>query len=403
MKDIDFDELDRAVGSVLSGKKSTKKAAPAKSSAKAADEPKPAEEKAASTVTPTESTTAAETKPVTRTATASARRAAPALRRSSGRFMDVVHPSSDMKTQLPTSRGRTVITPLSSDSSDAETTQAPVPSAVPEAEATPQVADDATPVPASEEVVTAPTTPDVTPTPPEPTPAATTPGTSEPSWPDPLEVMGTKTTEESTAEESVALPNDVPVETPVPAVEGMEAGQTPFLTDAKVDKRPLGAFGVPGEDEEVVEAGHPEDMATSFGAPVPEPEAATNVAKPLPPELQPDAVEAESQEIAEEPEAPESDAAPVPPKETAPAPTEAAPVLSQSIAPQYRPADDADDTDDHVTSSLFDTEQYHQPLAATKAKGSRLKRAMVTILMVILLLIVGAGIGYAAYLYSISS
>lgn len=80
MSDFDFDELDRAVNGVISDDSSLSDA----TVAPATDTPQPA----------TVNEAPASAKP--------APSVAPAVRRSSGRFMDVVHPSSDMRSGAST-------------------------------------------------------------------------------------------------------------------------------------------------------------------------------------------------------------------------------------------------------------------------------------------------------------
>jgi len=86
VNDIDFDELDRAVSTAIGSPSDTPSAPPKTSS----DAPSPSTPEA-SPETPSlpvpERTASTSDRPVQ----------APAARRSSGRFMDVVHPSSDMR------------------------------------------------------------------------------------------------------------------------------------------------------------------------------------------------------------------------------------------------------------------------------------------------------------------
>ena len=80
MKDLDFDELDRAVNSAIN----PQPAAPAEP---VAEPPAPETEPAVEPVTEPPAPTPVVSSP------------SPAARRSSGRFMDVVHPSSDMRAK----------------------------------------------------------------------------------------------------------------------------------------------------------------------------------------------------------------------------------------------------------------------------------------------------------------
>lgn len=111
MTDTDFDELDRAVNSVLGGAVSQEKTA--SEPAISRDETVSKSDEVNSDTTSTQS----EAQPPRASATAKAPFVA---KRSSGRFMDVVHPSSDMKVK-PTpvvSRHGGVITPLSASTQE---------------------------------------------------------------------------------------------------------------------------------------------------------------------------------------------------------------------------------------------------------------------------------------------
>lgn len=86
MSDFDFDELDRAVNGVIS------------------DEPVDTASSAPAVDIPQRSTIDATPVSATSSTSTPAPSAAPAVRRSSGRFMDVVHPSSDMRSGTPASQ-----------------------------------------------------------------------------------------------------------------------------------------------------------------------------------------------------------------------------------------------------------------------------------------------------------
>lgn len=108
MADFDFDELDRAVNNALGGETPRQKTTPVT--------PTP-------TPTPTEETSQPET-----TASASP---APAVRRSSGRFMDVVHPSSDMRHKTNDLPAQERAAPIPVAESDAPAIQPAVKTAEP--------------------------------------------------------------------------------------------------------------------------------------------------------------------------------------------------------------------------------------------------------------------------------
>lgn len=293
MQDLDFDEIDRAVNGALDGAQPTVPAqAPQVAEPVAASEP---------------------AQPV----------ATPAARRTSGRFMDVVHPSSDM-------RARSVAAPR-----------------------------EAAPVPVE------------------------------------------------------------PVASAEPELPLEEPQTSPFLPDAKVEKRPLGGVGPALVAPEAPSAygGVAEAEAPAFALP-PEPaqelieapddprlEAETlpdpidfahqlNTELTVEPELepQPQPVE-EAVVLPEEPETLEEPALDLTPPV---APTPEAPVAEEPVGPtsitqQYieQPSSSAE------SGAIFDTEAYHQPVAAPVKK----KSGGLVILWIALLLIFGAGVGVAIYYF----
>jgi len=252
VNDIDFDELDRAVSSTLTP--------PAVTDAPSLPDP-----------------------------VAAPSTMSPAARRG-GRFMDVVHPSSDM-------RG----------------------------------ASTPTPRPASLAVPARP-------------PAVVEP--IEPSaWPDPIDV-----------------PNG-----PAPL-------ESPFLADAKVEKRPLG-----GSDQ-------PLEPVIDFQVETePQPE----------PEIMPEPIAELTPEPILEP-APKP--APEPEPEPAPYVTEtvdATPVgdgLPTSITQQYT---EQPSTTEQPSGAIFDTEAYHQALVPPQKK----KSGLLVVLWIVGLIILGAGLGAVMYFF----
>ncbi len=301
MKDIDFDELDRAVNSLISPG-STPTAAP-----------NPAPVTPASISSPATPPSVASTTPPL------------AERRSSGRFMDVVHPSSDMR---PVAVPPRPVAPMSS------------------------------------------------PTLPVPTPEPTKP--AESSWPDPID-MHEATTKQSTP----------PVSEPTPpsaaASDAVAPLESPFLSDAKVEKRPLGAFS------NEVHQSAPTSSATPAALPDQKPEqkestmlTTDDIQKPtdhpiendtpMPAELQPGLLSIEANE---DPKA-------VPTATEVTGPT--------SITQQYT---EQPSTGDKPTGTVFDTEAYKKPQNNSKKK----KSGWLVVLWIFLLLVVGAGIGAAVYFF----
>lgn len=315
VKDIDFDELDRAVSSVLNQADQAAAVADPVVSA-VVDEPvnntQPADV-GLDTNTSAESPSAEATEPVVEQPDlADVVPVIPALAtKRRGKFMDVVHPSSDMAPEtehIQTSQvsvGPKIIAPITPiETADALTGSNP--EAVNVATQTDTQQDEALPIAAE-------------------------------SIPDSLPVEVDEPVEDAVLDDS-ALPSlDDAVQSLVSGQADMSTEpttqeqdqQTPFLNDAKVEKRPLGAFG----DDEVTEDSAP--------APVTEP--------PLPTqrELQPDIVQVET--VTDDAER-GLDSSVL----SATAPAETAPTVSSD--------------DDASAHHLFDTASYHQPLAATPMK-----------------------------------
>lgn len=226
MHDIDFDEIDRAINSAKN---------PRQAAAVAATEP---------TVAPVaipEPTTAVVSEPATISTThapvsvtPTAPASSPAARRSSGRFMDVVHPSSDMR---PAGTPRLSISPS--------------PSFQKEETAREQVAER--PQPALE--TPAPAAPIIDPVTPEPDQSGAF------HWPDPIDLQETAQQDEAPeVVETLPVPDDEPAvvaeeDDDDQDIEDIISGplESPFLTDAKVEKRPLGAFSGPDSDLPLLE------------------------------------------------------------------------------------------------------------------------------------------------------
>lgn len=346
MKDIDFDELDRAVSSVLTSKDAPVESAAEPVAVKTAA-PAPAVDVPAPPAAPSPAIVQSR-----QTITPS-----PATRRS-GRFMDVVHPSSDMKTaSSPATKPR--IQPISPT-----VTPDPSPHPAPVADVIPDVTS---PEPETPKLTVAPTeehpTLDTLTTTPE--------SSTQQAWPDPLSFEEN----ESKDTETVDAPTDV-ITNPEPVVSN-EPSQTPFLADAKVDKRPLGGY-----EPSAVETSSLQDEVESqgdIGAPV----------AIVPRELEEDVVTLDANELDQMP-------APAPKvEETEPIKEEKAesttPVAT-SIPQQYKATESAPDSETHA---IFDTDSYHQPLTPPKA-GS--KRVWIWVLLVGGLLIVGAGLGALWYM-----
>ncbi len=368
MKDIDFDELDRAVSSVLGQQ------GPKKDDGVTTAQTVTAEEPVETTSAPDAEAPVETTPPVEEQPAASA---TPLAVKRRGKFMDVMHPSADMTSATPTApvkpRTSSVLQPLS----DNVTPEAPAPEAAeapagssvvePTAEldeshaligAEPAPVENLLPEHAGEDAAEATQSSEAT---------STEEVSSEP-------VAATEPMQQEATEPVKSLyvdPLDLakPDEQPAEEVEGSDNQQseeaseeqsgTPFLPDAQVDKRPLGAFG--------------EAENTSAEAPVAAPEQAAqstdntqaSPAVPLPRELQPDVVEVESA-------AQDAETSPVP--------------LTSEVK--------ADEVDDGRVEGhpLFDTSTYHEPIAAAHGKG--MPGWVKWLIGLLVCLALGAGVGY---------
>lgn len=349
MTDIDFDELDRAVNSAIGGSQPVADAAPV----------------VAPVSTPTPVSVSVNTpKP---------QFSIPERRSSSGKFMDVVPPSVNTKVNI----------------------------SPPEV-----VSREAVTVSPTTEVVEEPKLPV------EPAPGAGVPEDPiENQWPDPIDFQGVK----ESVEESKPVENIDSEDADIDKISDdinktLEASteplDTPFLADAKVEKRPLGAFS--SNSESPVVAPENVDVKIEDNSPAEQP---ANIEIPEIPELpeettlpeieQPE----ESSMVIEEPPIQETVVS-QPPVETAPdtvtatvaptAVTTAAPMEQPtgptSITQQYReqPSTSANQT----SGAIYDTDAYHKALKPVKSKSS-----WWMVLWIFLLLAIGAGAGAAAYFY----
>lgn len=311
MSDFDFEELDKAVNGALQNDSDAPKEASVK-----ANEPTPSTEVATPVVPEAPKTT-------------------PAARRSAGRFMDVVHPSSDMRGASSSSN-----------------------------------------TPAASTAFTPPTT------------------SSEPIIPE------ANTRNESSSPDTLEDSLNTPVG---PWTKPLES---PFLADAKVEKRPLGGLApeltqelldAPEEelkleapDEPLLEASYPDpiDFATQSTT-VPEEVEATDTVTLETAELEPTPEPVIEEAVVQEVETSVAEQEPTSkPTETQEAEAPAGPA---SITQQYTEQPSAN----QHSGSIYDTENYHQPLAHNAKKRS----GAWVILWIFLLVILGAGAGVAFYFY----
>lgn len=275
MEEIDYDELDRAVNSTVSSNVTGSSDSDNVTATQPQGQPEPA---------PTVSVV------VNQTASTVPALPSPAMRRSSGRFMDVVHPSSDMRssTSLTTPEPRKDIT-----TSFQEPAKSPDASGVK-------------------------------------------------TWPDPIDYQ--PATANSSQEKPVV-------------------SESPFLSDAKVEKRPLGAFS--SEPSVQASTSTPPDAENSTESSRVDHPIGTDI--PMPAELQNNLLSIEG------------DDSPTTPEVT-------------SITQQYT---EKPSTSDQATAAVFNADAYHKPLSHPKKD----KSGWLMVLWIFLLLIVGAGTGAAVYFY----
>lgn len=323
MKDLDFDELDRAVNSLIGGT-----TAPAAVTEPVVDIP-----------------TTVPAQPL-------------AARRSSGRFMDVVHPSSDMRSSMPIA----AVAPVSRTAPTLQPVVAP-----------PAVAT-VTPIPAPQM-------------------------TSQSDYPDPIDFHGF-TPGATPAPTEQASSNDEDDDDITKIADDINASlgkeptpplESPFIADAKVEKRPLGAFSVDAAPNTAVQAAPVAQEPVTTPAPAVEPPTTQKdenekhpIEKdvPLPAELQNDLLSIEANENP----APVAEATFMPP-----APSTDVSVGPSSIPQQYS---ETPSTGDQPVPTMFATEAYKKPTTHAKKRSGWL-----IVLWIALLIIVGGGIGAAVYFF----
>lgn len=338
MKDLDFDEIDRAVNSIGTN------AGPAGQS-----------DVGGQTTTPADP--AVPTTPVV----------PPSIGRpTTGRFMDVVQPSSNMRVPLvmperPSRQGMTInpisTKPILSDDNKASRTS---------------------------------------------------------DWPDPIDMQNAKDTvdkdnlpkkDENEDADIDRISDDIANTLNPKSGESMDS---PFLSDTKVEKRPLGGFStvLPTPTDQ------PPTVETKLDKPVPN--SLINASTPLPAELQDDLLLIESNNTMPTDEKPSVNDAPVADEIKPVASSESAPVTATpttipvvpavpvttddkptgptSITQQYT---EKPSTGDQSTGSIYDTKDYHKALMHPANK----KPSWMWIVWIVILLVFGAGAGAAVYFF----
>lgn len=363
MKELDFDELDRAVNSLMAGAATA--ATPTEPAEKVLTipttiDPAPSSESgtalkvASSPVPPKEPQTTTSPRPTTPSLSSASTQPSLATRRG-GRFMDVVRPAD--KKPAPTPR------PLSREGVTISAPQ-PVASAIASGSIVADEAAQDVQTPDADETV--------------------------PSWPDPIDFH--KDTTAHMEPDTAGQATDVVKPTTDLSEEPSEPLQTPFITDAKVEKRPLGAFTQPAATSvaeaapDTAEAEGPQSDDTDTDPQIPGDAAATV----LPEELKSDivAIESDATVVEETKVAPTATPAPTQPQ-AAPATVN----LGQtSIQQQYK---EEPSTTPAEHAPIYDSEPIQAPLAHPAKK----KTGWLVVLLIIGLLILGAGAGTAIYFF----
>ncbi len=357
MQDLDFDELDKAVNSLVQNTIPTLTADNepedtvldlGSGDISLPDMPKPA-------ITPVPNSAPVQT-PL-------------AGRRSNGRFMDVVPSSANTRVNSTTpervSRQGVTLAPVDNN------------------------------LPMVEEVV--------------PVPVVIPETTSNP-WPDPIDFQSNNNAEskesikEDTEDADIdQISNDIA--NTLGQTVADEPQDSPFLTGAKVDKRPLGAFSSdqPVEQLSADQNTQPvnQDNLASQTNPALDAQPQTDTASVIPAELHPDLLSIESDSttvpnvpsmevvannnVATEPIAPVAVVNPV----VAVAEQPSGPA---SIIQQYT---EKPSTGDQTTGAIYDTDSYHKAILTPTKK----KSGWMIVLWITLLVVVGAGAGAAVYFF----
>lgn len=390
MSEIDFDELDRAVNDLMSNVDTSKRH-------EGLDDP---EDKVVTLDSSSTESGKVASSPVAETTTVTpmpAPEAKPAPAQSSplavkrrGQFMDMVHPSSDMTSaSRPVKRDGVSIMPPSETVSTLPSTESvkkPSSSINAPANSKPTPTLSSIRTPSSTTVVSTPMS----------TPAPAMPSAEKPSQPiassaiqPPVQPNPTAPIASSYSSPGVIEPsdnkNDQPeevasVESEIPAEIVDEASSisspqplptAPFLSDARVEKRPLGANSESA-------AKHPQDVA--------EEEAPASEPVSLPAELQGDVVAVEASVPLDIDKAGSLSEAGSQSSDADLVVDAGVDLTAQSI--------EQTDADDQVNGSIYDTANYHQPIDGKKPEKKSSPLKWLAWFLVLLIVGIGAGVAY---------
>lgn len=356
MTEIDFDELDKAVNSLM------------------ADVSKPAPETPASTPVNSSSTPAVSSTPTTNSVPVNGdtKSAAPSLAaKRRGQFMDIVRPAGGKPTTTPTRRqGVTIAPSVETDTTSTPDVDIESPLTAHASEAT---------VPSESSNVESSVTPETT--------SNDTATKSE--WPDPIDL--------AIAEEKDQTNDNSPSSAESTSDSSSDEAsplESPFLPDAKPEKRPLGVLTSP-------DAASPDEPSVDANEPPATPVDAINSS--LPAELHGNVVAIESESTGQnQPSTAEVETsnATEPTEEILETPAEKSventhtPPGGGSIPQQYK---EAPSTGDQTNGSIYDTANYHKAIEA-HANGGKHGSAFKIAIWIVLLLVIGAGAGAAFFM-----
>ena len=328
MKDLDFDELDRAVNSVT---ETTDKPLSINAGPPEKLLTEPASSQSTTTIAPRL-----------------------AGRRNTGRFMDVVPPSSNTRLS-PTIPKRVSRQGITIDPTNK-------PAIVPD-EVLPSV-----PVDTSSKKVD-----------------------STSDWPDPIDFKPTNNSTDDPEEpikndnedaDIDKISNDI---TNTLSQTPDESPDSPFISGTKVDKRPLGAFSTESSTS-TIKSSEPETIPIKTvvdAKPI-------NLTTPFPAELQSDILSIEASSNTTNPNEPTAPI--VVPKTVVTPATDDQPIGPTSITQQYK---EQPSSGDKNTSAIYHTEAYHRALLHTTKK----KSGWMLVVWISILIIAGAGAGAAVYFF----
>lgn len=349
MKDLDFDELDKAVNSLMGGVKE-KDAADTPHTLDINTTLAPDEKPAYGTLSQVagqigseaidrqEKTVSLESK--VPPATSPQKVESP---QKAGRFMDVVHPSSDMKrgTLTKVSREGTTVAPPTA-----------APSVVPDSQAKPIEPEVAEPLSDT---------------------SGNLPASSAP---------------EAMIDEAEVAPVEQTADTPEPL-------SSPFLPDAKVEKRPLGSeppTGAPVATPSIEEktASIAESIAPHLDIDTKQDESSVMDSITNPTKDDEDIAVHVPEEFQNELLAVEKNTDTIPSEQPSDTHLPDEPLATASIPKQYQ---EKPSTGDTKSGAIFDTDQYHKPLAHPAKKSS----GWLWVVAIVVIIALGAGAGAFVY------